>query len=762
MFSKELEECLVAAQCDAKDWGHEYLCVEHILYAMLHHDAGIRIIQGCGGTIGPIKKDLEGFFKQQDAVENGEVIPNQTRAVQRVLHHSIMHVNSCGKPIVDIEDVLISIHRESQSYASYFLQKEGIVRLDLLNYVSHGISKEAIREEEKDSSAVEKEEKPSDGKSKKKDPLKRYTVDLTQQAEQEKLDPLIGREKEVERTIQILSRRRKNNPIYVGDPGVGKTALAEGLALRIFQKEVPELLLETKVFSLDIGALLAGTRFRGDFEQRIKAVLKALKKHTGAVLFIDEIHTIVGAGATTGGSIDVSNLLKPVLAQGTLRCMGSTTYEEYKKIFEKDRALSRRFQKIDVSEPSIRESIQILKGLKSRYEEHHGLRYTGSAIKSAVELSAKHINDRFLPDKAIDVIDEAGASVKLRTGVKRKSVTVQDIERVVAGIAQVPIERMSTTDRDKLKHLEQELKYQVFGQDEAIEVITKSIKRSRAGLGPLTRPIGSFLFMGPTGVGKTELAKQLAFIMGIHFTRFDMSEYMEKHTVSRLIGAPPGYVGFDQGGLLTDGVRKHPHCVLLLDEIEKAHPDVFNILLQVMDHATLTDNNGRKSDFRNVILIMTSNVGARGMASSVIGFGEGQPTFRSKQALEKAFTPEFRNRLDAIVPFNALPESVLHMIVDKLLLALESRLQPKKVILDVSDAAKDWIAKEGYDPVFGARPMARTIQEHLETPLSDEILFGKLEHGGEATIDVKEQKLRFKYLPLKKKKPTKKTELTPV
>ncbi len=746
MFTRDLEMCLMAAQSEAKDRHHEYLCVEHILYALLHHDTGIRIIKSCGGNVDRIKQDLEEFFSQQETVGEDNS-PQQTRAVQRVLHLAIMHVNSSGKASADVGDILVAIHRESQSYASYFLQKEGITRLDLLNFISHGIAKVAVEEEEDENLNYENgDEDESRQNRTENDPLKLYTNNLSKQAEENRLDPLIGRENELQRTIQILCRRRKNNPIYVGDPGVGKTAIAEGLALMIQGGKIPDLLERAEIFSLDIGALLAGTKFRGDFEQRIKAVLKALLQKSRSILFIDEIHTIIGAGATSGGSMDVSNLLKPALAKGDIRCIGSTTYDEYKKVFEKDRALSRRFQKIDITEPSVPDTIQILNGLKPRYEKHHHLRYTRSALVSAAELSAKYVNDRYLPDKAIDIIDEAGSLVRLKQGSKRKTVNPQDIEKVVASITRIPIEKMTSSDKEQLKDLEKQLKLQVFGQDDAIRILTQAIKRSRAGLRGAEQPIGSFLFTGPTGVGKTELAKQLAFIMGVHFQRFDMSEYMEKHTVSRLIGAPPGYVGFDQGGLLTDAVRKNPHCVVLLDEIEKAHPDIFNILLQVMDHATLTDNNGREADFRNVVLIMTSNVGAKDMSSSVIGFGSGMPKSPSKQALEKTFSPEFRNRLDNIVPFAGLPEKVVLMVVDKLLVGLEVKLQPQKVVVSVSDPARNWLAKKGYDPMFGARPMARTIQQEIETVLADEVLFGKLQQGGQVNISLKNNKLHFKYV----------------
>jgi ATP-dependent Clp protease ATP-binding subunit ClpA len=746
MFTKDLEMCLMAAQSEAIDRRHEYLCVEHILYALLHNDAGLNVIRSCGGDTNLIKQDLEDFFSQQEEV-NENKLPRQTKAVQRVLHLAIMHVNSSGKASADVGDVLVAIHRESRSYASYFLQKQDITRLDLLNYISHGIAKVPAEEEEKsDGHEFEGgEEEEGQPPRQEQNPLELYTQNLTRHAEEKRIDPLIGRENEINRTLQILCRRRKNNPIYVGDPGVGKTAVAEGLSLKIFNGEIPEILEGTEVFALDIGALLAGTKFRGDFEQRIKAVLKALEKKPGSILFIDEIHTIIGAGATSGGSMDVSNLLKPALAKGEIRCIGSTTFDEYKKIFEKDRALSRRFQKIDILEPTLAETIKILKGLKSRYEKHHQLRYTSGSLKVAAELSEKYINERYLPDKAIDVIDEAGSMVRLRSGAKRKTVGVPDIEKVVASMARVPVERMNSTDKDKLRELEKELKMQVFGQDEAIGILVQSIKRSRAGLHHPEHPIGSFLFTGPTGVGKTELAKQLAFIMGISFERFDMSEYMEKHTVSRLIGAPPGYVGFDQGGMLTDAVRKNPHCVILLDEIEKAHPDIFNILLQVMDHATLTDNNGREADFRNVILVMTSNVGAKEMSSGTIGFGENTPKAPSKKAIEKVFSPEFRNRLDNTISFAGLPEEVVLMVVEKMLVELEVKLQHQKVIINVTEAAKTWLAKKGYDPAFGARPMGRTIQREIETILADEVLFGKLENGGEVSIGLKKDQLNFKY-----------------
>ncbi|MBF0287921.1 MAG: ATP-dependent Clp protease ATP-binding subunit ClpA [SAR324 cluster bacterium] len=746
MFTKDLEASLMAAHREAQNRRHEYLCVEHILYALLENEMGVRILKNCGGNIERLKENLEEFFMQQETVPSSNSAPQQTLAVQRVLHLAVMHVNHAGKTTADVGDVLVAIHRESKSHASYYLQKENITRLDLLNYISHGISKVPIDDDDLEQGQDFTEEADEPEARPERDPLALYTLNLSQLAAENKIDPLIGREYELERTVQILCRRRKNNPIYVGEPGVGKTAIAEGLALKIYQGDMPELLQGSEIFLLDIGALLAGTKFRGDFEQRIKAVLKALKKKPRSILFIDEIHTIVGAGATSGGSMDVSNLLKPALAKGTLRCIGSTTYEEYKKSFDKDHALSRRFQKIDVMEPSVPETIKILKGLKIHYEKHHHLRYTQGALKTAAELSAKYINDRFLPDKAIDVIDEVGAAIKLRPGSKkRKTVTAQDVEQVVARIARIPLQQMTLSDKDQLKNLEKELQMRVFGQNEAIQILSTAIKRSRAGLSQPEQPVGSFLFTGPTGVGKTEVAKQLAAIMGIHFERFDMSEYMEKHAVSRLIGAPPGYVGFDQGGLLTDAIRKHPHCVLLLDEIEKAHPDIFNILLQVMDHAKLTDNNGRHADFRNVVIIMTSNAGAKEMSSAVIGFGDNTSTAPLKQALEKMFSPEFRNRLDATITFNPLPEPVILMVVDKFVMALEGKLVNKKVVINISDATRNWLAKKGYDPKFGARPMQRVIQQEIETVLADQVLFGKLENGGQVFIEVKDDKLLFEY-----------------
>jgi ATP-dependent Clp protease ATP-binding subunit ClpA len=636
--------------------------------------------------------------------------------------------------------------REPDSYAVYLLQEQGITRFDLVNYISHGISKIATSEEwPQNEEAETEEEKPS----RRIKPLEAFAVNLVAKAQQGNIDPLIGRDDEIERTIHVLCRRRKNNPIYVGDPGVGKTALAEGLALKIHHGEVPDALKDAVIYALDMGALLAGTKFRGDFEQRLKGVLAGLKKRPNSILFIDEIHTIVGAGATSGGSMDASNILKPALASGELKCIGSTTYHDYKSYFERDRALARRFQKIEVPEPSRDEAYKILEGLKPHYEKHHGVHYSTGAIRAAVELSAKHINDRKLPDKAIDVIDEVGAAVKIQPIEKRKkTIGPKDIERIVAKIAKIPPRSVSTSDKEQLQNLERDLKLTVFGQDAAIETLASTIKLSRSGLGHPEKPIGCFLFSGPTGVGKTEVAKQLAHIMGIEFIRFDMSEYMEKHTVSRLIGAPPGYVGFDQGGLLTDAINRNPYAVLLLDEIEKAHPDLFNILLQVMDHATLTDNNGKKADFRNIILIMTTNAGARELSGAPLGFGARSNAGKGKEAIEKMFSPEFRNRLDAMINFNSLSMEIIERVVDKFIIELDHQLNEKKVFLQLTVKARRWLAERGYDPSFGARPMARLIQNEIKRVLADEILFGRLQTGGKVEVDENEGKLVFAYSPL--------------
>ena len=658
----------------------------------------------------------------------------------------MIHAQSAEKKEINGGNLLIAMFREPDSYAVYLLQEQGITRFDLVNYISHGISKIATGEEWPQSEEEQSEEEKPDRRVK---PLEAFAVNLVAKAQQGNIDPLIGRDDEIERTIHVLCRRRKNNPIYVGDPGVGKTALAEGLALKIHNGEVPDVLKDAVIYALDMGALLAGTKFRGDFEARLKGVLAGLKKRPNSILFIDEIHTIVGAGATSGGSMDASNILKPALASGELKCIGSTTYHDYKSYFERDRALARRFQKIEISEPSQEEAYQILEGLKPHYEKHHGVHYSAAAIRAAVQLSAKHINDRKLPDKAIDVIDEIGAAVKIQPPDKRKkTIGAKDIEKIVAKIAKIPPRSVSTSDKEQLQNLDRDLKLTVFGQDMAIDTLTSTIRLSRSGLGHPEKPIGCFLFSGPTGVGKTELAKQLAHIMGIEFIRFDMSEYMEKHTVSRLIGAPPGYVGFDQGGLLTDAINRNPYAVLLLDEIEKAHPDLFNILLQVMDHAALTDNNGKKADFRNIILIMTTNAGAREMSGTPLGFGARSNAGKGKEAIEKMFSPEFRNRLDAMINFNSLSMEIIERVVDKFIIELDHQLNEKKVFLQLTIKARRWLAERGYDPSFGARPMARLIQNEIKRVLADEILFGRLQNGGKVEVDENEGKLAFTYSPL--------------
>ncbi len=751
MISRSLEITLGVALREARRRRHEYLCIEHLLYAICDDEFGREVLEHCGGTIPSLKRKLEKFFEEnlEQVPEGRNFVPQQTVAFERLMQRAISHVHYSGKDEVDSGDILAAILGEDDSHAAYFLTAEGLTRLDILNYVSHGISKLDAEEPFEPTSEFEpneQEELETGGSSERRsqrDPLKAYTINLNEQARAGRIDPLIGREYELRRITQILSRRRKNNPVLVGDPGVGKTAIAEGLARNIFLGNVPDALKDAEILQLDLAAMLAGTRFRGDFEQRLKSVINALQALEKVVLFIDEIHMVVGAGATSDGSVDASNILKPALASGAIRCIGSTTYEEYKNLFEKDRALSRRFQKIEIQEPSVDETILILQGLKKRYEQHHGLRYTGSAIRAAAELSAKHITDRYLPDKAIDVVDETGSAIRLMPGEPRKTVRVTDIERVVADVAKVPIRSVSASDRDRLATLESDLKAVVYGQDDALHALATSIKRSRAGLGQPEKPVGSFLFTGPTGVGKTEAARQLALLQGIHFARYDMSEYMEKHTVSRLIGAPPGYVGFDQGGLLTDEIRRNPHCVLLLDEIEKAHPDLFNILLQVMDHATLTDNNGKKADFRNVILIMTSNAGARDMAAQSIGFGRDVEDTRSKgmKAIERAFSPEFRNRLDAIIAFNPLSPEIMERIVEKFIDEVRGRLTPRKVTLDITDAARSWLAQHGFDIHYGARPLGRLIQTEIMDPLTDELLFGSLEKGGTVLVTVEDDKL---------------------
>ena len=746
MLSPELQATLQRAVDDVRARRHEYLTLEHLLLQILDDPTGTDIVVKCGGSVDALRGELERFLDEQveELPEGEDSGPDQTLAFQRVLQRAAMHVQAAGRQQMTTGNVIASMFRERDSHAVYLLEKQGITRFDVINYILHGVAKvenaggPAIQRR---STGVD-EDGAEDGKI--SNPLESFCVDLTQRAKDGKIDPLIGRADELERMIQVLSRRRKNNPLLIGEPGVGKTALAEGLALRINDKLVPDSMLECKVYSLDMTAVLAGTRYRGDFEERLKAVMKVLIADPKSILFIDEIHNIVGAGATSGGTMDAANILKPPLSNGELRCIGSTTFKDYRQAFERDRALQRRFQRIDVGEPTVPEAIEILKGLKSKYEEHHNVKFTDAAIEAAVELSARHISDSHLPDKAIDVIDEAGAKVRLMKPADRPDeIRPELIEQVVAKIARIPTRSVSTADKAKLANVEQELKQLIFGQDAAIEALSTTIKLSRAGLGAPNKPTGSFLFAGPTGVGKTELAKQLASVMGIEFIRFDMSEYMEKHTVSRLIGAPPGYVGFDQGGQLTDAINKHPYCVVLLDEIEKAHPDIYNILLQVMDHATLTDNNGRKSDFRNVILIMSSNAGSREIALGSIGFsgGFGDPMAvgkDGKKALERVFTPEFRNRLDATVMFGALPPSVIKKVARKFLDELEGQLQEKKIDLEVSDAALDWFVEHGYDKAMGARPMGRLVQTTLKAPLANEILFGKLTAGGTARIDVKD------------------------
>lgn len=746
MISKELSTALGFAVREAKKRRHEYVCVEHVLYAILNHDSGVETIEKCGGSPDQIKEELEKFFKEKLTTigSKEEYVLQQTIGFQRMIQRAINHARSAEKNEVTLGDILASIFQEKDSHAAFYLESEGITRLDVLKYISHSA------ETDKKATEIDRGFRQADLKSKrkkKKHALELFTTNLLKKAEKDKIDPLIGRLDETDRVMQVLCRRRKNNPILVGDPGVGKTAIAEGLALKIIQGDVPDLLKNCELYSLDMGSLLAGTKYRGDFEQRLKNVIQALETKENALLVIDEIHTVIGAGATTSGSMDASNILKPALSSGDIKCIGTTTYEEHKNHFEKDRAFSRRFEKIEVSEPTLDEATQILEGLKPYYEKHHGLSYPAKVIEAAAYLSDKYINDRFLPDKAIDVIDETGAFLRLKGKGSRKTVSTRDIENIVAKIAKVPVSSVTSTDKANLESLPRRLFKVIFGQDDAIHTLTASIKRSRAGLSAPDRPIGSFLFMGPTGVGKTEVAKQLATHLGIEFLRFDMSEYMEKHAVSRLIGAPPGYVGFDQGGILTDGIRKHPYCVLLLDEIEKAHMDLYNILLQVMDYATLTDNNGKLADFRNVILIMTSNAGAREMSSNTIGFGSQISTSDTKgmKAVEKIFSPEFRNRLDGIVRFRHLSHKVMEMIVDKNMKELKNMLQAQNITLTYSGKAKFYLAKKGYDPKFGARPLARIIQTQIKDKLTDEILFGQLKKGGNISIGLRKDKLQFKY-----------------
>jgi ATP-dependent Clp protease ATP-binding subunit ClpA len=741
MIAQELEVSLHMAFVEARQQRHEFITVEHLLMALLDNPSAAEVLRACSANVDDLRKSLAQFIKENTPTVGGtdEVDTQPTLGFQRVIQRAIMHVQSTGsgKKEVTGANVLVAIFGEKDSHAVYYLHQQGVTRLDVVNFIAHGIKKSDPPEAAKPSdsgSSGDSEKDDSDGKG---SPLEQFTQNLNQLARDGKIDPLIGREHEVERVIQILCRRRKNNPLLVGEAGVGKTAIAEGLAWRITEGDVPEVLANATVYSLDMGALLAGTKYRGDFEQRLKGVLKVLKDQPNSVLFIDEIHTLIGAGAASGGTLDASNLLKPALSSGAMKCIGATTFTEYRGIFEKDAALSRRFQKVDVVEPSVEETIEILKGLKSRFEEHHSVKYALGALQAAAELSAKFINDRHLPDKAIDVIDEAGAAQRILPKSKqKKTITRNEVEEIVAKIARIPAASVSNDDRSKLKSLDRDLNSVVFGQEPAIEALAASIKMARSGLGKPDKPIGSFLFSGPTGVGKTEVAKQLAFILGIDLIRFDMSEYMERHAVSRLIGAPPGYVGFDQGGLLTEAITKKPHAVLLLDEIEKAHPDVFNVLLQVMDHGTLTDNNGRKADFRNVIIVMTTNAGAETMNKATIGFTNPRERGDEMGDVKRMFTPEFRNRLDAIVSFRALDEEIILRVVDKFLLQLEGQLAEKKVDVTFTDALRKHLAKNGFDPLMGARPMQRLIQDTIRRALADELLFGRLVDGGRLTVDV--------------------------
>ena len=742
MIAQELEVSLHMAFVEARQQRHEFITVEHLLMALLDNPSAAEVLRACSANPDDLRKSLVGFIKENTPTVGGsdEVDTQPTLGFQRVIQRAIMHVQSTGsgKKEVTGANVLVAIFGEKDSHAVYYLHQQGVTRLDVVNFIAHGIRKsdppEPAKPSEGSSGGNEAEKEDGEGKG---SPLDQFTQNLNQLARDGKIDPLIGRELEVERVIQILCRRRKNNPLLVGEAGVGKTAIAEGLAWRITQKEVPEVLADSVVYSLDMGSLLAGTKYRGDFEQRLKGVLKQLKDQPNAVLFIDEIHTLIGAGAASGGTLDASNLLKPALSSGAMKCIGATTFTEYRGIFEKDAALSRRFQKVDVTEPSVEQTVEILKGLKSRFEEHHSVKYAVGALQAAAELSAKFINDRHLPDKAIDVIDEAGAAQRiLPKNKQKKTITRSEVEEIVAKIARIPPAAVSNDDRSKLKTLDRDLNSVVFGQEPAVEAISAAIKMARSGLGRPDKPIGSFLFSGPTGVGKTEVAKQLAYILGVELIRFDMSEYMERHAVSRLIGAPPGYVGFDQGGLLTEAVSKKPHAVLLLDEIEKAHPDVFNVLLQVMDHGTLTDNNGRKADFRSVIIIMTTNAGAETMNKATIGFTNAREQGDEMADIKRLFTPEFRNRLDATVSFKALDEEVIMRVVDKFLLQLESQLGEKKVEVTFTDALRKQLAKKGFDPLMGARPMQRLIQDTIRRALADELLFGRLVDGGRLTVDV--------------------------
>jgi ATP-dependent Clp protease ATP-binding subunit ClpA len=748
IFSRALEKTLRRALSLANERHHEYATLEHLLLALIDDVDSAAVLRACGVDLDALRKTVVQYLdtELENLVVDSQEEAKATNGFQRVVQRAAFHVQSSGREEVTGANVLVAIFAERETHAAYFLQEQDMTRYDAVNYISHGIAK---RPGASDSSRLprgtdeeheardSKESKDSPDSKKKEGALEAYCVNLNRKAREGRIDPLIGREAEVQRTIQVLCRRQKNNPLLVGDPGVGKTAIAEGLARKIINADVPEVLAESTVFALDMGALLAGTRYRGDFEERLKQVMKEIEQHKDAILFIDEIHTVIGAGATSGGAMDASNLLKPALAQGTLRCIGSTTYKEYRQYFEKDRALVRRFQKIDVKEPSVADAIEILKGLKPYFEEFHKLRYTGEAVKAAVELSSRYIHDRKLPDKAIDVIDETGASQMLVPEARRKkTIGVKEIEATVASMARIPAKSVSKDDTEVLQHLEETLKRAVYGQDEAVAALASAIKLARAGLRDPEKPIGCYLFSGPTGVGKTEAARQLSVSLGLELTRFDMSEYMERHTVSRLIGAPPGYVGFDQGGLLTDAIDQHPHSVLLLDEIEKAHPDLFNILLQIMDHGKLTDHSGKQIDFRNVILIMTTNAGARDLAGAAFGFHKSKREGDDTEAIDRLFAPEFRNRLDAIVPFARLPEGVIARVVDKFILQLEAQLADRNVTIELTDEAREWLVKNGYDEAMGARPMARVIQAQIKTPLADEVLFGRLKGGGVVKVVV--------------------------
>src|ERR687885_82849 len=745
-FARELEQTLHNALGEASRRRHEYATLEHLLIALIDDEHASKVMTACGVSRDELRASVKQYLDNElgALVADSATDPTPTSGFQRVVQRAILHVQSSGRDEVTGANVLVALFSERESYAVYFLQQQDMSRLDAVTYISHGVGKgETSAEPRPNEVSEEKTEKEG---AKKESALKQFTVDLNEKARTGKVDPLIGRLPEVDRTVQILCRRSKNNPLYVGEPGVGKTAIAEGLARKIVEGDVPDVLKPATIYSLDMGALLAGTRYRGDFEERLKSVVSELEKLPNAILFIDEIHTVIGAGATSGGAMDASNLLKPALASGNLRCIGSTTYKEFRNYFEKDRALVRRFQKIDVNEPSVEDSVKILRGLKLNYEKHHKVKYTDEAIRAAVELSAKYIHDRKLPDKAIDVIDEVGASrMLLPENKRRKTVTLKDVEEIVAKIARIPPKTVSNDDKETLKTLERDLKSMVFGQEKAIETLSAAIKLSRAGLRDAEKPIGNYLFSGPTGVGKTEVAKQLAKTLSIELIRFDMSEYMERHSISRLIGAPPGYVGFDQGGLLTDAIDQHPHAVLLLDEIEKAHLDLYNILLQVMDHGKLTDHNGKTVDFRNVILIMTTNAGAADMAKPAIGFGSSVRVGEDTEAINRMFTPEFRNRLDAVVPFAGLTPEIVGRVVEKFVMQLEAQLADRNVTIELSSAAKEWLAERGYDRLYGARPLARVIQEHIKKALAEELLFGKLAKGGSVKVTLKDGKLDFEY-----------------